>query len=57
MTRYEGGQLRVAVVMLPALAKALSFFVEDLLQEETGATKNKRSARLPFCDYCSIDYC
>ena len=43
MAHYEGGRLRVAVVMLPPLAKALSMSVEELLQEETGATKNKRS--------------
>ena len=42
MAHYEGGRLRVAVVMLPALAKAVGVTVEELLQEETGANKSKR---------------
>jgi len=42
MAHYEGGKLRVAVVMLPPLAKAIGVTVEELLQEEANATKSKR---------------
>jgi len=41
MAHYEGGRLRVAVVMLPVLAKALSIFVEELI-DEPSAAKGKR---------------
>lgn len=42
MAHYEVGRLRVAASMLPTLARALSVSIEELLGEETTATKGKR---------------
>ncbi len=42
LAHYEVGRLRVAVIMLPALAKALAVSVEELVDEPVTATKSKR---------------
>jgi transcriptional regulator with XRE-family HTH domain len=39
---YEVGRLRVAVAMLPTLAKRLGVSVEELIGDETPAAKGKR---------------
>ena len=41
MAHYEGGRLRVALSMMPALAQALDVTIGDLLDEQP-ATKSKR---------------
>lgn len=48
LAHYEVGRLRVAVAMLPTLAKALSVSIEELLGEEAAGTRGKRgpSSRL-----------
>lgn len=42
LAHYEGGRLRVSVVMLPALARALAVSVEELIGEEVHAAKGRR---------------
>ncbi len=42
MAHYEVGRLRVAVAMLPMLAKALAISVEELIGEQTTAGKSRR---------------
>ncbi len=42
MAHYEGGRLRIAVALLPALTKALAITVEELLEEAPKAAKGKR---------------
>lgn len=42
LAHYEVGRLRVAVVMLPTLAKALSVSVEELLGETSTLGRGKR---------------
>lgn len=42
LAHYEVGRLRVAVAMLPPLAKALSVSVDDLLDEAPRPTPAKR---------------
>ena len=42
MAHYEGGRLRVAVSMLPELARALTISVEELLGTQAATGKNKR---------------
>ena len=42
LAHYEVGRLRVAVAMLPTLAKALSIPIEELLGEEGQVSKGKR---------------
>lgn len=42
LAHYEVGRLRVAVAMLPTLAKALSIPIEELLGETGQANKGKR---------------
>lgn len=42
VAHYEGGRLRIAVALLPALTKTLEITVEELLEEAPKAAKNKR---------------
>ncbi len=42
MAHYEVGRLRVAVAMLPELAKVLGIAVEELIGTPSTASKNKR---------------
>ena len=42
LAHYEVGRLRVAVAMLPVLAKTLSVSVEELINEESTTSKPKR---------------
>lgn len=42
MAHYEGGRLRIAVALLPALTKTLEITVEELLEETPKAAKSKR---------------
>ena len=42
MAHYEVGRLRIAVVLLPALTKALGISVEELLEESPKTAKGKR---------------
>jgi len=42
MAHYEGANLRLPIVLLPALADALGVSVEALLGEPESATKGKR---------------
>lgn len=42
LAHYEVGRLRVAVAMLPPLARALSTSIEELLGEEPAGAKGKR---------------
>lgn len=42
MAHYEVGRLRVAVAMLPALAKALAVSIEELMDVQPTAAKGKR---------------
>lgn len=42
LAHYEVGRARVAVAMLPVLAKALSTSIEELLGEEVTTAKGKR---------------
>lgn len=42
LAHYEVGRLRVAVAMLPPLARALSTSIEELMGEDAGAGKGKR---------------
>ncbi len=42
MAHYEVGRLRVAVSMLPTLAKVLAISVEDLIDVPSATKKNKR---------------
>ena len=42
MAHYEVGRLRVAVAMLPTLAKALAVSIEELMDVQPTAAKGKR---------------
>jgi transcriptional regulator with XRE-family HTH domain len=42
MAHYEGGKLRIPVLLLSSLATLLAVSVEDLIGEPTKATKGKR---------------
>lgn len=42
LAHYEVGRLRIAVAMLPTLARELDVTVEDLLGEPTRSNKHKR---------------
>lgn len=42
LAHYEGGHLRIAVAMLPPLAKLLSVTIEELIGEEPKLAKGKR---------------
>jgi len=42
LAHYEVGRARLAVAMLPVLAKTLSASIEELLGEETATAKGKR---------------
>ncbi len=42
MAHYEVGRLRVAVAMLPELAKALAVSIEDLMDTHPTVAKGKR---------------
>ena len=42
MAHYEVGRLRIAVAMLPALAKALAVSIEELMDTPVKAAKGKR---------------
>ena len=42
VAHYEGGRLRIAVALLPALTKTLEITVEELLEEAPKAAKSKR---------------
>jgi transcriptional regulator with XRE-family HTH domain len=42
LAHYEGGHLRIAVAMLPPLAKTLSVTIEELIGEESKLAKGKR---------------
>jgi len=46
MAHYEGGRLRVAVAMLPPLAKALAVTFDELMGEPVNK-KNGKSKRGP----------
>jgi len=42
LAHYEVGRLRIAVAMLPPLAKALAVSIEELMDVSPQATKSKR---------------
>jgi len=42
MAHYEGGSLRIAVAMLKPVADALQVTLEELLEDDSTATKKKR---------------
>ncbi len=42
MAHYEGGHLRITVIMLTSLAKTLGITLEELMEEQTAARKGKR---------------
>ncbi len=46
LAHYEMGRLRVAVALLPALAKALGVTVEELMGEETPPAKRGPAPKL-----------